>query len=84
MTKNIEVEWCENFIKSKFKKLPEFANGIEVNYFFEMAEKARLYIAGTYGSPMSKALENHTEVKIIQDENGNYLLTAFHMKGVQR
>lgn len=81
-TKNIKVEWCENFIKARFKKLPEFAKGIETNHFFKMAEKSGLYIAGTYGSPMSQALGNLTEVKIVQDDNGNYMFSAFHMKEV--
>ena len=80
MNKKIKIEWCENFIKAKFKKLPEFAKGIETNCFFKMAEKSGLYIVGTYGSPMSQALENLTEVKIVQDNNGNYMFSAFHMK----
>ena len=77
MTKNIKVEWCENFIKSIFEKLSGSAKGIEINCFFEMAEKSGLYAKDTYGSPMSKALENLTEVKTIQDDNGNYLYTIF-------
>lgn len=27
MVKEIKVEWCENFIKAKFKKLPTFSRG---------------------------------------------------------
>ncbi|PXV88431.1 hypothetical protein C8E03_108158 [Lachnotalea glycerini] len=79
-TKNIKVEWCENFIKSTFGKIPKFAKGIETNCFFEMAEKSGLYIKGTYGSSMSKALENIAEVKIVQDDNGNYMYSTFYMK----
>lgn len=56
MAKEIKVEWCENFIKSKFKKLPDFARGFETNCFFKMAAAAGLYTPGTYGSPMSQAL----------------------------
>lgn len=83
MAKKIKVEWCENFIKSQFKKLPGFAKGIERNCFFKMAAEAGLYTPGTYGSPMSEALGNLVEVKTIQDDNGNYLYSAFHMKEIQ-
>jgi hypothetical protein len=82
MNKKIKIEWCENFIKARFKKLPEFAKGIETNCFFKMAEKSGLYIAGTYGSPMSQALENLARVEMIQDDNGNYLYSAFYMKQI--
>ena len=78
--KNIKVEWCENWIKSKFKKLPPFANGFETNHFFNMAEAAGLWVRGTYGSPMSQALENLTDVEIVHDENGNYCYSAFKLK----
>ena len=80
--KNIKIEWCENFIKATFKKLPKFATGIETNLFFKMAENAGLYIPGTYGSPMSQALGNLTTVETVQDANGNYAFAAFHMKEV--
>jgi len=80
MAKNIKVEWCENFIKAQFKKLPGFAKGIERNCFFKMATEAGLYTPGTYGSPMSQALGNLTEVKMIQDDKGNYLYSAFYLK----
>lgn len=80
MAKNIKVEWCENFIKSRFKKIIGFGKGIETNCFFKMATEAGLYTPGTYGSPMSQALENLTEVKLIQDDKGNYLYYAFYLK----
>lgn len=78
--KNIKVEWCENFIKATFKKLPEWATGIEVNCFFEAAEKSGLYIKGTYGSPMSCALENLTGVRTITGVDGNFAYNAFYLK----
>lgn len=31
--RKIKVEWCENFIKKTFAKLPEFATGIEIGCF---------------------------------------------------
>ena len=83
MAKEIKVEWCENFIKSKFKKLPDFARGFETNCFFKMAAAAGLYTPGTYGSPMSQALENLTTVEAIQDEDGSYMYSVFYMKEVQ-
>ena len=80
MAKDIKIEWCENFIKAQFKKLPGFAKGIERNCFFKMATEAGLYTPGTYGSPMSQALENLTEAKTVQDDNGNFLYYVFYMK----
>lgn len=80
MAKKIKVEWCENFIESKFKKLPEFVKGFETNCFFKMAAEAELYIPGTYGSPMSEALENLTEIKTVYNDNNEFLYHAFHLK----
>ena len=77
--KTIKVEWCENWIKSKFEKLPSFANGFEVSHFFDMAEKAGLWVRGTYGSPMSEALERMTVVETVHDEKGNFLYHAFRL-----
>ena len=40
--KNIKVEWCENFIRAAFTKHmpPQLKNpGIEVNYFWTLAEE---------------------------------------------
>ena len=78
--RNIKIEWCENFIKASFAKLPRFAKGIETNCFFKMAEESGLYIAGTYGSPMSNALQKLTEVKTVKDSDGNYLYSAFQLQ----
>ena len=78
--RQVKVEWCENFIRSKFKRLPFPNGGIEINCFFKMAADAGLYEHGTYGSPMSEALVNLTTVEAIQDEKGNFLYHIFRMK----
>lgn len=77
--KTIKVEWCENWIKSKFKKLPSFATGFETHHFFDMAEAAGLWVRGTYGSPMSEAIEKLTEVEFVSDENGNFMYNVFRL-----
>ena len=77
--KNIKIEWCKNFIKSVFKKMPEGITGIEINYFWEKAEKSGLWVRGTYGTPMSEALEELTKVETVNDEDGNYLFTVFRL-----
>lgn len=71
--KNIKVEWCENFIRAAFTKHmpPQLKNpGIEVNYFWTLAEKAGLWVRGTYGSPMSIALDNLCTVESVCDGEG--------------
>lgn len=75
--KNIKVEWCMNFIKKTFEK--KQCKGIEVGCFWDMAERSGLWERGTYGTPMSKALEELTKVEIISDENGNYLYSVFRL-----
>lgn len=77
--KNIKVEWCKNWITHTFQKLPFENGGIECNCFWSLAEKAGLWIRGTYGSPMSTALEESTKVETIQDENGNFLYNVFKL-----
>lgn len=77
--KSIQVEWCKNFIKASFDKIPFENGGIETNLFFKMAEKAGLYIPGTYGSPMSQALSEMVKVEPISDENGNFLYNVFRL-----
>jgi len=77
--KNIKVEWCENFIKSVFQKIPFENGGIEVNAFWNKAEKSGLWIRGTYGTPMSDALAKLTKVETVSDEKGNYLYTVFRL-----
>ena len=67
MKKEIKVEWCENFIQSVFEKIPFENGGIEINLFWDKAEKSGLWVRGTYGSPMSKALEKLVKVEILSD-----------------
>ena len=67
MKKEIKVEWCENFIKSVFEKIPFENGGSEINLFWDKAEKSGLWVRGTYGSPMSKALEKLVKVEILSD-----------------
>lgn len=75
--KNIKVDWCMNFIKKTFEK--KQCRGIEVGCFWDMAERSGLWERGTYGTPMSKALEELTKVETISDENGNCLYTVFRL-----
>lgn len=75
--KEIKIEWCENFIKKTFEK--KQCKGIEVNHFWNLAKKSGLWIRGTYGTPMSKALEKLTSVHIVNGENGEYLYTVFRL-----
>lgn len=77
--KNIKVEWCENFIKSVFKKHVPEGGGIYTECFWDMAEKSGLWKQGTYGTPMSEALEKLTKVETVSDEYGNYLYTIFRL-----
>ena len=71
--RKIKVEWCENFIKKTFEKLPEFAKGLEIGCFWNMAEKSRRWTRGTYGSPMSQALEKLTTVKAVKGDKGELI-----------
>lgn len=77
--KNIRVEWCENFIKSAFAKIPFENGGIEVGCFWDMAEKSGLWVRGTYKTPMSEALEKLTKVETVSDEEGNFLFHVFRL-----
>ena len=77
--KERKIEWCENFIKAVFKKIPFENGGIEINAFWNKAEKSGLWVRGTYGTPMSDALAKLTKVEIVSDENGNYLYTVFRL-----
>lgn len=79
MQKEVKVEWCRNFIKSAFKKISFENGGIEVNCFWDMAEKSGLWERGTFGTTMSKALEELTKVEIVSDKNGRYLYTVFRL-----
>ena len=79
----IKVEWCENFIKARFKKHLAYLGsnaGIERNLMFKMAEDAGLYERGTYGSPFSKALGNVCTVHERCDSDGNFCYHFFRLK----
>ena len=80
MAKVIKVEWCENWIKAKFAKHPFPGGGFERNHFFDMAEKAGLWVRGTYGSSFSEALANLCEAETVKDGNGNFCYFAFKLK----
>lgn len=77
--KEIKVEWCENWIKSQFKKLPSENGGIYVGLFWEMAEKSGLWVRESYGSPMSQALENLSKIESVCDNNGIFLYNIFKL-----
>ena len=82
--KNVKIEWCENFIKSVFKKHVPFENGgIETGCFWSMAERSGLRERGTYGTPMSSALEKLTNVDIVSDDSGPYLYSVFRLKSAE-
>lgn len=81
--KNIKVEWCENFIRAAFAKYfpTEIKNpGIEVDCFWRLAEASGLWVRGTYGSPMSAALNNLCDVADVHNDEGTYLFSAFVLK----
>ncbi|MBP3541794.1 MAG: hypothetical protein J6K72_08320 [Clostridia bacterium] len=82
--KTIQVEWCKNWIKSRFAKLPSFANAIERNLLFSEAEKAGLYVRGTFDSSFSRAIEQLLEVEDVHDKNGNFLYYVFRLKKPER
>ena len=75
--KNIKVEWCMNFIKKTFEK--KQCKGIEVGCFWGMAERSGLWERGTYGTPMSKALERLCKVEMITDDKGNCSYNVFRL-----
>ncbi len=77
--KQIKVEWCENWIKATFAKLPFENAGIEVGLFWEMAEKSGLWVRGTYGSPMSEALTKLTKFETVNDGEGNFAYNVFRL-----
>lgn len=77
--KKIKVEWCENWIKAQFKKLPFENGGIYTGLFWDKAEKSGLWVRGTYGSPMSEALEKLTKVETVHDNEGNFLYNVFKL-----
>lgn len=78
--RKIKVEWCENFIKKTFAKLPDFATGIEIGCFWNMAEKSGLWERGTYNTPMTQALENLTSIKEVYGKDWKVSYYAFELK----
>ena len=78
--KDIKIEWCENFIRAKFKEIEGHGTGIYCGLMFDMAERAGLYIKGTYGSSFSQALENITNVETARNDSGAFLYHYFTLK----
>ena len=77
--KNIKIEWCENFIRAFFKKHVPNGGGVYIGCFWDAAEKSGLWERGTYGTPMSQALENLTKVEAVRDSEGNFLFHVFKL-----
>lgn len=78
--KEIKVEWCENFIRAVFAKIPFENGGISVNLFWDKAEKSGLWVRGTCGTPMSTAVERLTTVETIRGEDGSFLYDVFRLR----
>ncbi len=81
--KHIKVEWCENFIRARFAKHLAFLGpnaGIEVGCFWKMAEASGLWERGTYGSPMSVALDKLVTVETVLNEDGSYCYSVFKLR----
>jgi len=81
--KKVKVEWCKNFIKATFEKHPE-AKGIYTGCFWDLAEKSGLWKRGTYGTPMSTALEELTTVECVYGKDGEFLFHIFKLKGEEK
>lgn len=80
MAKEIKVEWCENFIKAAFTKHHAFpGGGIEIGCFWDKAERAGLWKRGTFGTPMSKALEKLCKVEVVTDKDGDFLYHIYRL-----
>lgn len=81
----IQEEWCENFIRHLFGKIAKDVGcgireaGIEVNCFWDRAERSGLWERGTYHTPMSGALERLVKVEAVHNEAGEYCYTVFRM-----
>lgn len=70
---------CMKFIIEQFERVPE-NGGIYTECFWNAAEKSGLWERGTYGTPMSEALEILTTVETISDDKGNFLYNVFKLK----
>lgn len=77
MEKIVKIEWCENFIRSFFKK--HNCKGVYCKLMFDEAEKAGLYVKGTYGSTFSEALSKLTKVVTNFDVDGKYAYSSFEL-----
>lgn len=77
--KKVELEWCKNWVRKTFEKLPIGVTGIEVNLFWKLAEESKLWEKETYGTPMSDALSELAEVETIT-KDGNFLYNVFKLK----
>ncbi len=80
MKKEIKIEWCKNWIKKTFAKLPQGITGIYTELFWDLAEKSNLWTRGTYGTVMSTALEELTSVDGSKDLDGNVSYYVFRLK----
>lgn len=79
--KKVTVKQCEDFIRRTFKELVPFKDGgIEVNYFWKMAEHSGLWERGTYNTPMSKALENITRFEVVESKGRYKSYSVFKLK----
>ena len=83
--KQIKVEWCENWIRAQFARMPGCIDrayaGIYTGLFWEKAERSGLWVRGTYGSPMSQAVKSLCRVVNVVDENGYCKYSVFKLKG---
>lgn len=80
--KDIKVEWCEKFIRAQFTKHHPFPGpnaGIEVGLFWRRAEASGLWERGTYGTPMSEALDNLIKIGDVLDDNGYCIYSVFKL-----
>lgn len=74
------IELCKDFIKEFFAEKCKPEGGVVVECFWKEAEKSGLWVRGTYGTAMSKALEELAIVETINGANGEYLYTIFKLK----
>ena len=65
---------------AKMKEIKVEDGGIYTGLFWDKAEKAGLWVRGTYGSPMSAALTKLTRVETVRDSEGNFLYDVFKLK----
>lgn len=47
---------------------------------WKMAEESGLWERGTYGSPMSKALDKLCDAEVVLDTDGNFAYHVFRLK----